>query len=140
MRISTQQSLLSRLWFTCQKTTRIVRNHSFLFPTKSTNSIHILQLIALKIPSEDEQYCTIRSLYRSPWQAFFTANISYGFTVHEKTRKKSTAFPARQRYVQIRWAEFRYDRTVNVQTADTTPLTPANKVWLSMHHATGCIT
>lgn len=61
------------------------------------------------------------------------------------TRKKSTAFPARifpqptnarQHYVQICCAEFRYDRTANVQTADTTPLMPANKVWLSLHHAT----
>jgi hypothetical protein len=42
-----------------------------------------------------------------------------------QTRKKSTAFPARQHYVQICCAEFRYDRTANVQTADTTPLTSA---------------
>jgi hypothetical protein len=46
-----------------------------------------------------------------------------------QTRKKSTAFPAwiftqptnvRQHYVQICCAEFRYDRTANVQTADYT--------------------
>jgi len=47
---------------------------------------------------------------------------------------------ARQHYVHIHCAEFRYDRTANVQTADTTPLTPANNVWISLHHATGRIT
>jgi hypothetical protein len=41
MTISTQQSfLLSRLWFSLSKTIRILGNHSFLFPAKSTYSTH----------------------------------------------------------------------------------------------------
>jgi hypothetical protein len=47
---------------------------------------------------------------------------------------------ARQHYMQICYTEFRNDRTANVQTADTTPLTPVNKVWLSLRHDTGRIT
>ena len=85
MTISTQQSfLLSRLWCSLSKTYPHFTEP--LVPVRrKINVLHILRLNALKIPSEDEQYYTKRSLYRSPWQAYLTAKVSYGFTVHEKT-------------------------------------------------------
>lgn len=85
MTTSTQQSFLpSRLWFSLSKNQPHFTEPLVPVPSK-INVLHILRLNALRIPSEDEQYCTKRSLYRSPWQAFLTAKISYGFTVHEKT-------------------------------------------------------
>lgn len=129
------------------------RNHSFLFPVKSkysTSSESMLSRSLLKTNSTVQNVlCTAVHGRRS---LLPKSHMVLRYTRRRRfiqTRKKSTAFPARiftqptnarQHYVQIYCTEFRDDRTANVQTVDTTPLTPANKVWLSLHHATGRIT
>lgn len=78
--------------------------------------------------------------------AFFSFQMSYGFTEHAFTnftymRNKSTIFStpiftkrvtAQQHYVQNSFTEFQQNRAKKVESADENSFTPLSKAWFSL--------